>query len=176
MSSCGMITRICYRTTNRLEKDTVLFTSLPIEVKEFFDTVSKMRPTELDEFFYNSENVPLTEKQIKYCNPYLFIFNTTYEYELKDVDRITGQIPSKMWISHFLLTDKTNNITYRFNYEDFTRLIIVYNRELFTPTKFNIYNDLYFNRVVYFVKYSLDSDRRYRRIWKKEEKRIKTKF
>lgn len=164
MSSCGIMKRVCHKSINRLEKDTVSFYSLPIEVKDFFDTVSRIKtPAEMDEFFYNSQNVPLTEKSLKYCNPFVLVFNSTYEYELKTI-----YVFKEFWISHFLLVDKTNNITYRFNYAGFTRLIIIFDREIFIPPTLNTFllkKDVL--ETLTFDRYSIESDKKYQRIWKK---------
>ena len=101
MSSCGVIMRVCHKSINRLEKATIPFNSLPVEIKEYFYIVSTIKTrTEIDEFFNNSKNVPPTEKGG--FTPELFTFNTAYEYEFKIVNVFRN---SDIWISHYLLID-----------------------------------------------------------------------
>lgn len=158
MSSCGTISYVCNRSINRLEKDTVPFNSLPVEVKEFFSEFSKTRGREATmDFFHNSKNVPATKKH-EYVSPFLLTFNTAYKYQFKDVDFVKD-----LWISHYLLIDKTNKITYRIDYGN-PFPVIVCDREVFIPTEFNIFST--YKRkpeTVDFVRYLLDSDRKYRR-------------
>ena len=137
MSGCGLIMRGCHKSINRAKKDTVIFNDLPKEIKEFFYTIANIRGREKrHEFYSSSENVSLTDRHKLSINewfiPNLFVFNTTYEYELKTVHVLKS---SNLWTSHFLLIDKTNNITYRINLGKFP--IIIYNAELFIPTVYN---------------------------------------
>ena len=178
MNSCGLISRIGYRSINTIKEETVSYSSLPVEVKEYFHSIKNIKTREeKEEFFNNSENVPLSEKHTGFF-PNLYIFNTPYEYEFTDADRITGQIPAKMWISHFLLIDKTNKISYRINYEICTRLIFVCDREIFTPTKLNAWNEMVLKNEdeikasnLTFNRYLLSKDGRYRRVWRRDEKK-----
>ena len=152
MNSCGIISRVFYRSMNTIKEDNIPFNSLPIEVKELL---------------HNGRNKP-SSAPVDYYLPDLFVFNTTYEYQLEDVDMITGKIPSEMWISHYLLIDKTNNITYRINYADFTRFMIIFDKEIFTPTAYNIYGEGTFESLT-FDRYSLDRAK----LRRKEKKRAK---
>jgi hypothetical protein len=116
MSSCGIFARISQISINKLEKDQVLFISLPAEIKEFFynrKTLPPKGPWELS----------LTD---------FFAFNTACEYEFKSVETLIGP-----WISHYLLIDKTNKITYKIGYEHPTP-IFIYDREIFIPTDYNV--------------------------------------
>ena len=110
----GCITMSLYKSIDKIEKDTVSFNSLPIEVKEFF---------------YKSK-----KKSYEFYLTQLFTFNTAYEYELKTIYTVKG-----LWISHYLLIDKTNNITYRIDYGT-PYPFIVFDKELFIPTGFNIFS------------------------------------
>ena len=175
ISSCGIIRRACHRSINRLDKEIVPFSSLPVEVKEFF-------------------NLPTSERQERYGrNRNLITINTAFEYELVHVGMIDGRRGERsndMWISHYLLIDKTNNITYRFNFTGSSAIItfpvIVFDREIFMATDLNIFTELGFYRRRYefadddtifllwknrrgglheptFYRFSLESDRRFRR-------------
>ena len=151
MSGCGIIKRTCHKSIIKTKKEIVSFSDLPFEVKEFLITVKNIQApydstrAVMFDFFSNSENVPLAERERLdeyHCYPDIFIFNTDYEYKLTDVCRLTGKIPATLWISHFLLIDKTNNITYRINYEDRAFPLIIYNGELFKPTELMMYSTL----------------------------------
>jgi hypothetical protein len=156
-SGCGVLMRVCHKSITVLKKDTIPFSSLPVEVKEFF---------------YNSRKIPAREMN---GEDVLFISNTSYEYELKTIYAVKEQL----WTSHYLLIDKTNNITYRINYRRAIYPIIVCNREIFIPTESNIFskimnkNDEEIEKLdLNFDRYLLYSDRKYRRIWKKQDKAI----
>lgn len=160
MGCCSIILDGCvvvnfHKSINKLEKDTISFNSLPVEVKEFF---------------YDIKNIPTTESW-NFSMTRLFTFNTTYEYEFKTIDAVKD-----LWISHYLLIDKTNNIIYRINY-NIPRPVIVYNREIFIPTEYNVFSMLKNKSEeeiekmnLTFDRYLLDSDRKYRRIWKKQSR------
>ena len=146
INSCGIVKRICYKSINRLEKDTVTFSSLPIEIKEYF-------------FYYRK--IPYLERQDK---DKLFTCNTAYEYEIEKVRLFTWD---DILISHYLLIDKTNNIIYRLNYETALFPVIVFDREIFIPTDNNIFSKLgRYERgeiELTFKRYFLESDGRFRR-------------
>ena len=169
MSNCWTISYVCHKSIDKkLENDIVPFDSLPVEVKEFFYAHEKLNTNkEMLEFYNNSQNVPLTERQ-KGIHIDLLTFHTTYEYKLEVIDFVKD-----LWNSHYLLIDKTNKITYRIDYTCIPSPVIVYGGEIFIPKVYNIYS-VYRNKLetVTFDRYSLDSDRRYRRIWKKETKKI----
>ena len=159
ISSCGIISRACHRNISRLDRDIVPFSSLPAEIKEFF-------------------NLPTNERQEKYGrNINLLTMNTTFEYELVHVGMIDGRRGERsndMWISHWLLIDKTNNITYRLNHTGNSAIItfpvIVFDREIFISTERNIFTRLWLYSIGEvevkpdFYRFSLESDRRFRRI------------
>jgi len=168
MSSCGTISYVCNKSINRLEKDTIPFNSLPAEVKDFINEYKKIRGREASiEFFLNSKNVPSAEKHElsinKWYEPFVFIFNTAYEYQFKTIDAVKD-----LWISHYLLIDKTNKITYRINYGRPVSPIFVYNNEIFIPIEeYNLFSVIWGKDLetfdLDFVRYLLDSDRKYRR-------------
>ena len=152
---------IFQKPIKKLEKDNVPFSSIPVEVKDFFYILESINTrTERVEFFNNSENVPSTEKH-DYFSPQLFTFNTSYEYQFKTIDLVKD-----LWISHYLLIDKTNNITYRMDYG--TPLpVIVCGKELFVPTEFNVLSVKEANfETLTFNKYSLETKKLRRRIRK----------
>ena len=124
-----LIMSSCNKSINNLKKDTVSFNSLPVEVKDFFYNIRNTPLTgrhEYLEFIYNSGYVPSTERD-EYHWPNLYIFNTTYEYQFKTVGTLIG--PSS-WISHYLLIDKTNNISYKIR-RGTPLPIIIFDREIF---------------------------------------------
>jgi len=81
-------------------------------------------------------SLPVEVKEILYsCDNCLDIYtcNTAYEYELVNVSWLA-------WDPHWLLYDKTNDITYRLSYfSNPTTPIIIYDREIFIPTDFYMY-------------------------------------
>jgi hypothetical protein len=105
----------CNKSINDLEKDNVSFNSLPVEVKECF---YKMKETE-------KNNVYPTE---------LVNLDTIYRYQLKTVKTVTGP-----WISHYLLIDETNNISYKIDF-GVPFPIIVFDRKIFIPQVFNLFS------------------------------------
>ena len=128
----GNIDRACHKSINKLEKDTIPFDSLPAEIKDFF---------------YNVKNMPSTEIR-ELTKTRLFTFNTNCEYEL---------IRGKSITAPYLLIDKTNNLTYR--YEDGSPFpIIVFDREIFIPTKYWISKEWKYDfEKLEFTRCSLDS-------------------
>jgi hypothetical protein len=173
MSSCGFLSRICYRSIDTIKEDVVTYSSLPVEVKEYFDTIGKSSLPERDDFLDNSEHVTSSEKPANHFIPYLFIFNTAYTYELGIVLALKGSD----WISHFLVIDKTNNISYRMNIGRPIQPTIVYDREIFTPTDYNMIMDMTSktkneNKMLHvtFNRHLLNNDGRYRRIWRHNAK------
>jgi len=113
MSSCVSFETLSHKSINMLKNSTISFSSLPVEVKEYF---------------YCYRNIPYWEMQGK---DILFICNTTFEYELKNVRWLA-------WDPHWLLIDKTNNITYRLSYfSNVPTPVIVFDREVFIPTDYN---------------------------------------
>ena len=136
---------IFQKPIKKLEKDNVSFSSIPVEVKEFF---------------YSIKDVPLTESW-DFSLTELFTFNTAYDYQFQTIDLVKD-----LWISHYLLIDKTNNITYRMDYG--TPLpVIVCGKELFVPTEFNVLSVKEANfETLTFNKYSLETKKLRRRIRK----------
>jgi hypothetical protein len=154
-NSCGIAMRVCHKSINRLKKETVPFSSLPVEIKDFF---------------YYYRNIPDSKMQGK---DELFTCNTTYEYECQYIDMRGGS--DGMWIACHLLIDKTNNITYRLSIlENVPTPVIVYDREIFIPTAYNPFTTLWYyergEKEFTFKRYFLESDRRFRRDIKKNEK------
>jgi len=145
----------CNKSINNFKKDNVSFSSLPVEVKDFFYNVRDASLKERHEFFefiHKSGNVPSTEIH-EYRLPNLFTFNTTHEYEFKIVGTLIG--PAS-WVSHCLLIDKTNNISYRIAYNTPTP-VIVFDKKIFIPQVYNlftVYKDKF--ETLNFDCYSLD--------------------
>ena len=142
----GNIDRACHKSINKLKQDTLPFDSLPIEIKDFF---------------YNIKSIPSTEIH-ELTSTKLFTFNTYCEYEL-----VEGKS-----VAHYLLIDKTNNLTYRYEY-GCPFPIIVFDREIFIPTKFWVSKGWKYDfEKLYFTRCSLDSySRRSKQIANEKAKR-----
>ena len=154
MNGCGIIKRVFHRSIDTIKEETITFSYLPVEVKDFL---------------YKSRKIPSWEMN---GEDELFVCNTSYEYELKTIDAV-----KELWISHDLLIDKTNNITYRINYGIGMYPIIVCNREIFISTKSNLLSmivnkseDEMENMNWTFNRFLLDNDKRYQRVWKRNAK------
>ena len=135
MNSCSILSRTDTDTgqihIDELEQTVVPFGALPCEIQEFLHTQSEIRGRRnVEEFYNNSEHVPLTERY-HHFTPRLFIFNNTYEYEYV-------RVGSTLWDKYFLLINKTNDITYRIRMGTPGPLFVYNNRELFMPTDFNV--------------------------------------
>ncbi|MDL2297214.1 hypothetical protein LJC37_04585 [Bacteroidales bacterium OttesenSCG-928-E04] len=138
MNSCS----IFQKNIKRLDYSLVDFNSLPVEIKELF---------------YNKKNIPLEEVR-DFTEIDLFTFNTAYKYEYKTID-----LAKDLWISHYLLIDKTNNITYRID-SGTPFPVFVNGTELFIPTKFMVFSvrEEYLDTLS-FKKYSLETNKLRRR-------------
>jgi hypothetical protein len=151
MSGCGVLEGLSYKSINRLKENTVPFNSLPIELKGFIDSISNMP---------NAADIEL------------ITLNTFYKYEFQDIGMFSGR-SDEMWTASQLLVDKTNNISYRLSLlGNIPTPIIIFDREIFIPTDFNIFTTYYGElESMDFNRYLLDNDRRYRRIARKNQKK-----
>jgi len=146
MSSCVSFETLSHKSINMLKNSTISFSSLPVEIKEYF--------------FYHRD-MPYMQAIELQRNERLYICNTTFEYELKNVRWLA-------WDPHWLLIDKTNNITYRLSYfSNIPTPVIVFDKEIFIPTNYNIFSmirGLNEDEIKYtFKRYFLESDRRFRK-------------
>jgi hypothetical protein len=126
------------RPKNKIE--TIPFDSLPDEVKELFYSSKNMLSDE--------KNMPAEERR-NFHNRGLHSLNTVYEYQLESILGGAGGL------SHFLVIDKTNNISYALEVGD-PFPVVIFDRDVFiiasfgSSSRFDGFNDWIFNR------YSLD--------------------
>ncbi|MDL2262899.1 hypothetical protein LJC11_05300, partial [Bacteroidales bacterium OttesenSCG-928-I21] len=107
--------------------------------------------------FYSKKNIQIAEMR-DFTNIDLFTFNTAYKYEYKTI-----YLVKDLWISHYLLIDKTNKITYRIDYGT-PSPVFINDKELFVPTKFMVFsvNEEYLDTLC-FKKYLLEANKLRRR-------------
>jgi len=163
ISGCGgTISRVVHKSIEKHEKETVPFNALPVEIQEFFYNAREARlksREEYSEFLLNTGYVPTAEsdkyKKNTYFPPDLYIFNTDYEYKFKEVDAVKG-----LWISHYLLIDRTNNRIYRLGLGKKPTPIFVYDRELYISTDYMAFSARNFGSLN-FDRYLLDNKTHY---------------
>ena len=147
MNGCSIVWSV-HKHISKPKETNVSFNYLPVEVQEFF---------------YNSRKTPLSERY-EFSSTELLTFNTAYEYQFKTIALVKD-----LWISHYLLIDKTNNVTYRINY-NIPRPVIVYDKKLYIPTQYNVFSVREDNfETLTFDRYSLEN----KKLRRKEKKAVK---